>query len=353
MPDLDMNVDQRVQDSETIERYRSLLEERVRDVVPRRSGPLLLAPPHHLNVGDSAIWAAQGALLRSMGERSISSDTRDVYEEDFIGSHAGHPILLSGGGDIGDVWPRSQAFRERIIADFPDRTIVQLPQSVHFGSESALQAAGAVFEGHPDLVLMVRDRQSLALVRERFAVPAVLCPDMAFALGPLRRPRPPITDIVWLGRSDVEARHAPHVSLGEDAIRFDWVTTTLLDPDHRPRLGVTHRVNRRAWRYARRHPRARRMFRGFLSGRSHALAREHLRRGCDLLAAGRVAITDRLHGHILCVLMGIPHVVLDNSYGKVRSFYETWTSGFSCAHWADSPQEALDLARELVRGEAG
>ena len=78
------------------------------------------------------------------------------------------------------------------------------------------------------------------------------------------------------------------------------------------------------------------------------LARERLLRGCGLLSRGRVVITDRLHGHVLCLLLGIPHVLLENNYGKVRWFSETWTRDCSLACWADSPPEALALAEAML-----
>lgn len=40
-------------------------------------------------------------------------------------------------------------------------------------------------------------------------------------------------------------------------------------------------------------------------------------------------------------MLGIPHVVLDNSYGKVRSFYETWTRDAPIVRWADTAAEAV------------
>jgi len=77
-------------------------------------------------------------------------------------------------------------------------------------------------------------------------------------------------------------------------------------------------------------------------------ARQRLRLGCGLLARGRVVITDRLHGHILCLLLGIPHVLLDNSYGKVRQFHDTWTAGAPRVRWAESAADAVGLARALL-----
>ncbi|MNP69123.1 putative pyruvyl transferase EpsO [compost metagenome] len=41
--------------------------------------------------------------------------------------------------------------------------------------------------------------------------------------------------------------------------------------------------------------------------------------------------TSRLHGHILSCLMDKPNTLLDNSYGKNSSYYQTWTSGIKTA----------------------
>ena len=44
-----------------------------------------------------------------------------------------------------------------------------------------------------------------------------------------------------------------------------------------------------------------------------------------LLSKGRRIVTDRLHGHILAIMMGKEHDFYDNSYGKNCGFYRTWT----------------------------
>jgi pyruvyl transferase EpsO len=53
-----------------------------------------------------------------------------------------------------------------------------------------------------------------------------------------------------------------------------------------------------------------------------------------------VVITDRLHAHILSLLLGIPHAVLDNSYGKVGRFLAAWTGGAAGVHRASSSEDA-------------
>ncbi len=71
-------------------------------------------------------------------------------------------------------------------------------------------------------------------------------------------------------------------------------------------------------------------------------------RGYELLGRGQSVVTDRLHGHVLSLLLNLPHVVIPDRYGKVRALWETWTSSCPDARWADSPQAAVDLAATLA-----
>ncbi len=48
------------------------------------------------------------------------------------------------------------------------------------------------------------------------------------------------------------------------------------------------------------------------------------------------------------VLLQIPHIVLDNSYGKVRGFFDLWTHSCELAYWCDAPDEALESAMRLA-----
>jgi pyruvyl transferase EpsO len=68
----------------------------------------------------------------------------------------------------------------------------------------------------------------------------------------------------------------------------------------------------------------------------------------DLLSRGRVVITDRLHGHVLATLLGLPHCVMDSQYGKVRALWDTWTHEVPDAVWCDTLGEAIERASERV-----
>ena len=78
-----------------------------------------------------------------------------------------------------------------------------------------------------------------------------------------------------------------------------------------------------------------------------SLAREKLLEGCGILCSGDVVVTDRLHGHILCCLLDIPHVVMDNVYGKIGNFRETWNTGDGLCLTAVSRDDAFGKALAL------
>jgi pyruvyl transferase EpsO len=312
-------------------------------------GPVaLLDFPNHTNVGDQAIWVGSRRLLEGL----------DV-EVAYVADHASYsrrrlrqrvprgPVLLHGGGSFGDVWPDFQAFRERVVADFPDRRIVMLPQTIEFRDPAALRRAAAVIGAHPDCRLLVRDTTSLAVAEAEFpGARALLAPDTALMLE-LERPAPPETEIVWLSRTDTERqRGGAAEELGVDAI--DWI-------GHRPgEPGWTRAYQRLhsatwAWgRRARRWPRLWPIAYPAIARGYEALARERLGVGVAMLSRGEVVVTDRLHAHILCVLLDIPHVVVDTGYGKLTRFIDTWTGPAPDLRLAASWTEGAELARALL-----
>ncbi len=62
----------------------------------------------------------------------------------------------------------------------------------------------------------------------------------------------------------------------------------------------------------------------------------------------RLIITNRLHGHILCILMNIPHIFLPNAYYKNEKFYETWTYSIPFCRFVKEPSQIKAAAQELL-----
>ncbi|HEY9235149.1 MAG TPA: polysaccharide pyruvyl transferase family protein, partial [Phenylobacterium sp.] len=182
--------------------------------------------PNHSNVGDSAIWAGEMAYLRQHAPEppSYVCSLGDFSMEELQRRCPQGPIFIHGGGNFGDVWPHHQAFRNRLMELCPDREIIQLPQSIHFASPEKLAETSRVIERHGKFTLFVRDRESLELARKHFPCETILCPDMAFFIGPIARPASPEVDVLCLLRTDVErVELGDAVRTGPDLRVADWL----------------------------------------------------------------------------------------------------------------------------------
>lgn len=321
----------------------------LREAIHELNGPgnpyALIDFPNHSNVGDSAIWLGEISLLKAVigeGPRYVST----IEDFDAGALAAALPtgtVFLHGGGNFGDLWPSHQVFRERLLTLLPNRRIVQLPQSISYSSDESIRRTASALKAHPDFVLMVRDRNSYDLSKERFSCEVRLLPDSAFGLGPLTPTRKATHDALLLLRTDHEVAETDYAPLYAQEIYpvCDW-----LDESKRQ---VRWLGNARKILHAPRlrGAQARRL------ARFNWLARHRLRRGLKILSSADRILTDRLHAHILSTLLGIPHVVLDNVYGKISGYMEHWTSGIDIALPASSATEALNrLASLPSRGAA-
>ena len=297
----------------------------------------LLDFPDYTNVGDSLIWLGQLRALRDAGAgRLVYVATQGTYDRAELARAIGDGIILiTGGGNLGDIWTNHQEFRERVLADFPGNRVIQLPQSIAFRDPIRREQAARAFRAHPDFTLMVRSERSVQLAADLVARPPILCPDMALALSPLHRPVPATAGAVFLARTDQEADSHQDASMPPWVERVDWVH---MPPTVLTRLSRGLLDRPRAWRHM-----------GTVRAEIfRRLAVERLHFGASLLSRGRVVITDRLHGHVLAGILGLPHFLLDNSYGKVRALWDTWTSGFPGAVWCDSVSDALARAGRIL-----
>ena len=330
-------------DGDLIASLRERIEAVWRPLVARSSRVALLDFPDHANVGDSAIWLGELACLRSLGVGPpVFTCDRRTYSRRLLAAHIGDgTILLHGGGNFGDLYAYYQLFRERVITDFPNNPIVILAQTIHFGDGRALARARAVVNGHGGVTVLARDRRSLECVSQEFKAATALCPDGAFCLDHLSRSGPPVESCLMLARTDKEATLPRTLAQELHMTRVDW-----LEDDRSILLRACRALTSACVRY----PNRLAGLRGLLSSARQGLARERVARGCRLLSRGETVITDRLHGHILCLVLGIPHYVVDNSYGKVGAFYRTWTASSKLARWCSSWSEAVALARAGTGG---
>ncbi len=328
-----------------MQRLAQDLTHAIAGVIPPGTDCALLDFPDHPNVGDSAIWSGERRFIHAHGMRLRYVSDLSTYSARVL--RRAMPkgvVLIHGGGNFGTLWPAHQQHREQVLRDLADYPVVQLPQSLWFESDEALRATADVVRSHPDFTLMVRDRASQRIAQEGLGARAVLCADSALLLhGALARARPDV-DCLILARSDKE-RAIDGLGAAFADHRISVATADWLEEGQSFARALALRLRRRA--HGRLAHAA--LYQRALAAQWDRLADQRVRRGCRLLSRGRVVITDRLHAHILCTLLGIPHIVLDNSYGKISSFVEEWTHDHPLVRRATSVDEAGQLCLELLR----
>ena len=316
----------------------------LRQVIPAGEPCALLDHPDHANVGDSAIWLGERMFLRRNGNRvAYSCSTRTYHEATLRAALPRGTVLIHGGGNFGTLWPHHHELRERSLATLHDYPLVQLPQSIHFDNAAALRRTAALIGAHPAFTLLVRDHAALRIGRDELGANTLLCPDSALMLGRAVQRAPPDVDCLVLARTDKERAfagiEAAFQGLGISVAALDWLDE--------PR-GVLHRIRDRLTASSRRVWARSAAFQWPMLQVWDRLAQQRTWRGCRLLSRGRIVVTDRLHAHILCTLLGIPHIVLDNNCGKLSGFIRCWTAWHPLCHLADSVAEATRIATRLL-----
>ena len=194
---------------------------------------------------------------------------------------------------------------------------------------------------HGSVTLLVRDYASYELMEPFLGASVKLCPDMAFMLGPISTKEVKAKQTcVFLSRTDKEKQHKEvmgHLqSVADiDLIETDWLDEWMLERflikfEWRIRkiIGKNFYLNK------------------FLLSMWGAISRARKYRGIKKLNLGKIVITDRLHAHILSILLGKNHIILDNNNKKLSGFYKEWTHNLPGVILIDS-SESVD--RELAQ----
>lgn len=273
----------------------------------------LLDVPYHANIGDTLIWQGESDFLSKMscrcrGQYALSTFTFPKIQKSDL-------ILFHGGGNFGDLWPECHDFKMKVVEAYPENEFVFFPQTVYFGREENLRRTVRALDG-VKCTICARDRTSYEFLKRHFRNRILLVPDMAFCMNMSR----------WAFRGQTEDR--PLLVLREDKeIRPSPAlerlrTSGAYDVSDWPTMTAQTSVER--WRDRLRDggalcrllydPYMRQVYRPYL-----------IRSGVDLIGPRATVVTTRLHACILAVLLGKGEIItLDNSYGKNRSFVDTW-----------------------------
>ena len=277
------------------------------------------------NKGDPAITAGELILLQKLGIDLVfhceggRCKGRTLEQAKNISksySSTDLVILMQGGGNLLS-YTVPDMNRRRVLETFQEFEILLFPQSIWPRADDEHKTLyQKVYSSHPRLTFLYRDRDSYNIGKKLFPrARPFLMPDMAFQIGQVNRFLRPTHDIMWLQRVDSESPkyRIPNNTRGYDLIVQDWLSWKTPKGSSKLEDSFLMTAN-----------------------------------GMLFLQRGRVVVTDRLHGHILSTLCGIPHVVIDPVNHKTTSYMKTWTVGIENILVADSPEDALNKAIGLL-----
>ena len=226
---------------------------------------------------------------------------------------------MHGGGNFGTIWPEIHGFRLRVLQDFVGIPIIQLPQTIYFDDAEKIAEIAAAIKKQGNYHLLARCQKSYEFAQQYLNTQVYLCPDMAFFIGAVEPNQLPTVDHFILSRTDQEKSATSIKSVLSDTHLSDVELADWLEPYWKERF--LHRLEMHStWLRAKLDPNNQMLFVVW-----NLLSKVRLQRGVILLSRGRIVISDRLHVHILCILMNKPHLLIDNTYGKISNFYHSWT----------------------------
>lgn len=279
---------------------------------------VLLDCPYHANLGDHLIWEGTLCALKKLPYKCLYTSSVEYYQEDKIKD--GRLILICGGGNFGDVWPRHQELRRRILEKYPKCKLVHLPQTMRYSDEETLKRDVELFTREKERnVIMLRDKKSYEYAKEHFGeCNLMLVPDMAFAMEVPERyiGTKKTGKTVYIRRKDHELSAEGDNLVPQDVEIRDWPTYEKL-PLLRHIVYITGGPIK--WLLPKK------FYCCYMDWAYNKILHPFYTKGALRFIVNFDKIyTTRLHAGLLGYFLGKEIVIVDNNYGKMRAVWDTW-----------------------------
>lgn len=274
---------------------------------------------YHHNLGDVLIWEGQIDFLATLPHKCLGQYSLDwqfpILDENVV-------IILTGGGNFGDLWRHFQEFKLKVIKHYPNNKIVIFPQSVWYESPINIIKDSELMAKHPNLTICARDLYSEKFLKDKFSSNnIILVPDLAFwiddKLLDRYRQMPATKDKLFFKRMDKELRLQDKSREKEYSEVHDWPTMEKITMPYLP----LHILKSLSCHFP--------ILKPVLVPIQDFYARKYfrlnmVRKGCEFLSQYNAITTTRLHGLILSILLHKQVEFLDNSTKKISAFANTW-----------------------------
>jgi pyruvyl transferase EpsO len=264
-------------------KYHNLFKKHLRELDPIDKC-IIFNWPNYANNGDH--FLALGTLLYLIEEHK----TEIVSITDSMKPNK-ETCVIVGGGNFGDLWPNVHNKVRSYVKSHQNNRIVIFPVSIYFENKDYLEESRKIFNDAKDVTLMCREHASFMLASKYFdKCKIILVPDAAFYLEPLIHQYSSNKSTLFLSRNDKELLPKDYFTY---SIKTDWAHSVFNLAQTLPKEAVVSL--------------------SVLLGSTLQVKKFNK------------VITNRLHAHILCVMLGIVTTLISNTYHKNESFYKTWT----------------------------
>ena len=266
-----------------------------------------LDAPDYGNLGDQAIAYAIHKFCRdNLPEREIIEFQEsnvlqylawiknNIKEQDII--------VLQGGGNLGDLYPRYEFIRRTIVKNFSQNKIIVFPQSVSYrmdkSGEDERKIAAEIYGKHKNITLFARDSHSYKKMKKIFPNTNIqICPDIVFYL---------------VGVTKQGKRNGLGICLRNDKEK------NILQKD----VELLIEKIKDSYSYAKKFDTICK-----LDGPiSYTIRKKIVLAKLEEISKFEMVVTDRLHGMIFSYVTSTPCISLNNSTGKSANTYKDWIS---------------------------
>lgn len=290
----------------------------------RKYQAVMFNSPVYENLGDQAIFLAEEEYCNANGIKVFDCAGADrlipLYSKL---TPKNCLVLISGGGNMGELWMAEELKIRKIIRKFKKNRIVVFPQTVYWNMDTdegrkCFEESKACYGSHPDLTVFVREKNSLEFMKANMPeVKTCLVPDMTMIME--RQFDKKRQGVLLCMRSDKEKT---------------------LSQEQQKQLAESLRKNYKVYSTDTCYTRI----------VAPASRKEIVDRKLERFASAELVITDRLHGMIFAYITHTPCIALDSLSHKIKGCYG-WISDCGYIRVADNVTDALAMAEDIVKAD--
>lgn len=307
--------------------YKSRMAKDVKVLDPSEKYAFIFLAADYNNLGDVAITLAQRKFLSDCVPdfNIIEVPERETFRYyNVIKPLPKDNVLITiiGGGNNGTLYDFLEEPRRFLLRNFKDYRIVSFPQTVFFEDTPRgipyKKEFSRLCDNCNDLTLVAREKYSYEIYKKITSAKSILTPDIVFSMNKF---------------ADFSVRHNTVAAIfrndKEKAIDADLVEATIMncvmELGYEKVFMDTCDIDIKKGR--------------------EAVLMAYIKR----LSSVKFAVTDRLHGMILCYITQTPCIVIKINNPKIDSTYETWLNDQNFIYLLNGDENILEIKNIINR----